>query len=98
MDKGFHIHINASPLKCVRLMFALFLSTLLLLHSEETFDSPHSFYRNKTKLIGNAVSQLVTGVNRMRKHFLFKTSHTKASLETLGQAEGAAMTRLQIEI
>jgi len=98
MDKGFHIHINVLPLKCARLMFALSLSTLLLSHSEETFDSPQSFYRNNTKLTGNAGSQLVTGVNRMRKHFLFKTSHTRASLETLGQAKGAAMTGRQIEI
>jgi hypothetical protein len=79
-------------------MRALFWITLLLLHSEETFDSPQRFYGNGTKLIENAGFQLVTEVNRMRKHFLFKTSHTRASLEPLGQAKAAAMTRRQIEI
>ena len=96
--KELHIHVPVPPLKSVLQICALFLSTLLLSHSAETFDSPQSFYGNGTKLIANTGFQLVTGLKRMCKQFLFKTSPTRSSLEPLGQANAAAMTRRQIEI
>ena len=93
-----HVHIHISPPKISLQMCSLLLNTVLLSHFEETSVTSQRFYGNSTGLIANAGFQLITGAKRICKHFLFQISHTRNSLELLGQVNSAAMTLGQIEI